>query len=593
MPRASEKICDVLIEAGIDYVFGIPGGGTQPIYDALFDKQDKIKVILTRHEQAAACMADMYGRLTGKPAVLMGQGAFIASNGGFGILESHLFGSPMLILTDTSDAGLSQHGNYQSGTGEYGSFGIVGMMRSMTKYTTNAVTPEEAVHGVQLAIKQATAGRPGPACVVMRSSAVTGEIDPNNALRIYPTSGFLKKSLSTPLAGDIEKANRLLMDAHHPVVIAGSGVHMSKAYSELQELAELLGAPVATSYRGKSTFPETHPLALGMMGTFGQKMANDVIAEADVILVAGCRLSPSDTKYENPQLIDPSRQKIIQIDIDPRNTGWTFPVELALVGDLKATLGQFLSSLKCLTRGKALQVEERLKTLGNLKNTEGFFEAVELYSDASPLLPQRIVREIEEAVDDSTMITLDAGNNRLWMTHFFRSKEVGTVFCPGGIGGMGWGPPAALAAKFLYPDRPVLSVSGDGGFAMVLHVLSTAVQYNLPVAFLVMNNSCLGMVRDKQRQRGKVISTEFIETDFAQIARGFRCQGLSVKKAEELGPAIKKALRASVPTVIDVNTSPTESSSKIISPSWVRQNESGDKIKGEPSIEVPRVSDCD
>lgn len=155
MTQASERICDVLIEAGIDHVFGIPGGGTIPIWDALFDRQDKIKVVLTRHEQSAACMADMYGRMTGKPGVLMGQGAFIASSGGFGLLEGYLSNSPMLILTDTSDAGFSQHGNYQSGTGEYGSFDVVGILRSMSKYTTYAVTPQEAVQGVQFAIKHA------------------------------------------------------------------------------------------------------------------------------------------------------------------------------------------------------------------------------------------------------------------------------------------------------------------------------------------------------------------------------------------------------------------------------------------------------
>ena len=152
MQKASDRIIDVLIEAGVDYIFGIPGGGTIPIWNALYGRQDKIKAVLCRHEQAAACMADAYGRLTGKPAVLMGQGAFVVSNGAFGILESYLYGSPMLILTDTSESGFSQHGNYQSGTGEYGSFDIVSMMRGMTKYTSYAVTPEEAVNGVQLAI---------------------------------------------------------------------------------------------------------------------------------------------------------------------------------------------------------------------------------------------------------------------------------------------------------------------------------------------------------------------------------------------------------------------------------------------------------
>jgi len=508
-------------------------------------------------------MADMYGRMTGKPGVLIGQGAFIASSGSFGILEGYLSNSPMLILTDTSDSGFSQHGNYQSGSGEYGSFDIVGILRSMSKYTTYAVTPGEAVQGVQFAIKHAMAGRPGPSSVVMRNNAISGEIAPERAPRMYATSGYLKGSLGTPPAEDVEKASHLLLEAQHPVVIAGNGVHISRAYRELRELAEFLGAPVATSSTGKSAFPEVHPLALGMMGTFGQKVANNVIADADILLVAGCRLSPSDTRYENPQLIDPSRQRILQIDIDARNAGWNFPVEMGLVGDLKTVLGQLLHTLKRLAGENTARASQRLEALGKIKSQGDFFEAPELYSNASPLLPQRIVREIEEAVDASTLLTLDAGNNRLWMVHFFKTKEVRTVFTAGGVAGMGWGPPAALAVKLLHPNRPVLSVSSDGGFAMVPHVLSTAVQHHLPVVFLVMNNSALGMVRDGQSQKGRIIASEFIETDFAQIARAFKCQGMNVRKVEELRPAIKEAFKASVPTVIDVATSASEPYFKI------------------------------
>ncbi|MCK4722370.1 MAG: thiamine pyrophosphate-binding protein, partial [Dehalococcoidia bacterium] len=229
MTKTSDRICDVLIEAGIDHVFGIPGGGTMPIWDALFDRQDRIRVVLTRHEQSAACMADMYGRMTGRPGVLIGQGAFIASSGGFGILEGYLSNSPMLVLADTSDSGFSQHGNYQSGSGEYGSFDIVGILRSMSKYTTYAVTPGEAVQGIQLAIKHAMAGGPGPSCVVMRNNAISGEIDLEGVPKIYATSGYLKESLITPPAEDIEKASRLLLEAQRPVVIAGNGVHISRA----------------------------------------------------------------------------------------------------------------------------------------------------------------------------------------------------------------------------------------------------------------------------------------------------------------------------------------------------------------------------
>jgi len=561
MSKASEKICDVLIEAGIDHVFGIPGGGTIPIWDALYDRQDKIRVVLCRHEQAAACMADMYGRVTGKPAVLMGQGAFIATSGGFGILEAYLSNTPMLVLTDTSDMGFGQHASYQSATGEYGSFDIAGILRSMSKFTSCAMTPEEAVQGVQFAIKHATTGRTGPACVVMRSKAVTGQVNLERFPRIHPTAGYLRAAATVPPPAEIEKAAGLILGANKPAIIAGNGVHLSKAYKELRALAERLGAPVATSYKGKSAFPEVHPLALGMMGSFGQKVASTVIADADVLIAVGCHLGPSDCRFDSPQFIDAARQKIIQIDIDSRNAGWTYPIELPLIGDAKLVLAQLLARLK----GKipAGVAKERTAAVADRKAREGFCSAPELTSDASPLLPQRIVREIEKAVSPSTLITLDAGNNRLWMAHFFRSKAAGTVFCPGGVAGMGWGPPAAVAAKLLHPDRPVLSVSGDGGFAMMTHVLSTAAQYHLPIAFLIMNNSVLGMVHNFQSMTKRIIATEFVETDYVQIAKGFGCKGIKVTKPEHLGKAIRKALRADVATVIDVATDPLEPFLKI------------------------------
>ncbi|MFC2045872.1 thiamine pyrophosphate-binding protein [Chloroflexota bacterium] len=562
MAKACEKIVDVLIEAGIDHIFGIPGGGTMPIWDALYEHQDKIKIVLVRHEQAAACMADIYGRLTGKPGVLMGQGAFIASNGGFGILESYLYGSPMLVLTDTSDGEISQHGTYQSGTGEYGSYDMAAILRGMSKFTSYAVNAEEAVHGVQLAIKHAMTGRPGPACVLMRNKAITDEVNANVAPRIYPTAKYLYRSLVEPVPEEIKKASQIILDAKKPVIIAGSGVHNSKSYKELEELATLLGIPVTTSYRGKSAMKEHHSLALGMMGTFGQKVANDYIAGSDLLLVAGCRLSPSDTKYESTQLIDPSRQKIIQIDIDARSAGWVVPVEMGLVGDLKIVLRQLLDSIKSITGGKFAEAENRTKSVIKAKQDCSFCEAPDLYSDASPIVPQRIIREIEEAVDENTLITLDAGNNRLWFAHFYKSKAAGTVFCPGGAAGMGWGPPAALAVKLLNPDKPVLSVVGDGGFAMVAHVLSTAVQYQIPVVFLVMNNSCLGMVRNTQMDRP--VASKFVETDFAAIAQAFKCNGIKITKPDELAPAIKKAFNDKVPTVLDVATDTVEHHSKII-----------------------------
>lgn len=557
MERVWDRICDVLIESGVDHVFGIPGGGTVAFFDSLYDRQDKIKVVLARHEQAAACMADAYGRLTGKPAVVTGQGAFIGSSATFGIMEAYMASSPMLVLTDTSDNRFAQHANYQSGVGEYGSFDLWGIFRSVSKYATLATTPKEAVQGVQLAIKHATSGRPGPACVVMRSAAIRDQLDVDAVPKVHSTEGYLNTIKPAAPEEEIRRVVGLLASAENPVLIAGNGVRAAKAYEELMELAELFSLPVATSYMGKSTFPEIHPLALGMMGGFGQILANTVIGEADLLLVVGSRLSPSNTLAENPALIDPTRQNIIQIDIEPRNVGWTYPVEIGLVGDAKVILRQILRASGEVVSRK----EERIELLSQRKRELGFFEDADVHSDETPILPQRLVRLLDETLDSSAILTLDAGNNRAWMAHYFRSKEAGTMLCPGGIAGMGWAPPAAIAAKVLYPDRPCISVSSDGGFMMSIHVLSTACQYDLPAIFVVMNNSELGMIRRGQGERA--FATEFIDTDHARIAQAFGCEGIRVESPQELPPALRQAVASRKPTVIDVIIQREESLAKI------------------------------
>jgi len=398
----------------------------------------------------------------------------------------------------------------------------------------------------------------------MRNAAIWGEVNPTRVPKIYPTEGYLKGSITTPLKEDIERAAEVLVKAKRPVMIAGNGVHISKAYSTLKQLAEILGMPVATSYTGKSAFSEIHPLAIGMFGTVGQKLANDVIAAADVLLVAGSSLSPNNTFYESTELIDPSRQAIIQLDIEPRNAGWTYPVQIALIGDLKPVLQRILEIVVEKVDKQPIWATKRIKALQKKKQATGYFKEPELYSDASPILPQRLVNELNEVLPPSTIVTLDAGNNRAWMGHFFRSKEPETVFFAGGLAGMGWGVPAALVAKFLKPDRPVVSVAGDGAFSMMLHVLSTAIQYELSVTFVIMNDSGLGNVRDDSPLKDKPTSVDFPPTDYAKIASAFGCRGVRVEKAEDLRPALKEALNSKHPTVIDVLINRGESILKIV-----------------------------
>ena len=551
MPKANELIVQLLEEAGIEYVFGIPGGGTGQIYNLLVGKEDRIKAILCRHEQTAAIMADVYGRATGKPAVVMGQGLFIGSNASFGIMEAMLSSSPMLVLTDTSDGGSAQHPANQSGAGEYGSIDLPTIIKSMTKYTTLATNPKEAVIGTQLAIKHATSGRPGPAAVVMRSAAIGGEVDVESPPFIHHTAGYLNTAKPQSAPQDIQQAIEILSSSQRPVIVAGNGVHQAQAHAQLQQLAELWGAPVATSYKGKSAIAETHPLSLGMAGVYGQEAANRAVGDADTVLVVGAKLSPQDTVREQPSVFDPHRQRIIQIDIDDRNAGWTFPIELGLIGDAGSILSQLVEASQDVAPASADNRKEWLDGLPNRKESASFYDDPAMHVDSSPVTPQRLVALLRENLDDSTLFTLDAGNNRTWMAHFYQAPRANTFFAPGGTAGMGWGLPAAVALKIVYPDRPVVSVTGDGGFMMTISALSTAMQYNLPIICVVFNDGSLGMVRHHQAE-GRRIASEFVETDNAAVARGFGCFGVQVSDSRDLPEAIRQAQASGLPSVIDV-----------------------------------------
>ena len=551
MPTAAELIVQTLEEAGVEYVFGIPGGGTGQIFGLLHGREDRIKTILVRHEQAAAIMADAYARASGKPAVVMGQGLFIGSNASFGIMESMLSSSPMLILTDTSDGGVGMHAANQSGAGEYGSIDLPAIFRAMTKYTAVAASPKEAVLSTQLAIKHAMSGRPGPAAVVMRSASIGGEVDVESPPFIHNAAGYLNTAKPQSAPADVDKAVRILSESARPVIVAGNGVHVAKAHSQLQELAELWQAPVVTSYKGKSALAETHPLSLGMVGVYGQDAANRLVGEADAVLVIGAKLTPQDTVRERPDVFNPLRQRIIQIDIDERNAGWTFPIDLGLVGDAGAIMNQLLDASKDAAESSKSKRQAWAGGIDEVKRQMAFYDDPEMHRDSSPVTPQRLVALLQQTLDPSTVFSLDAGNNRTWMAHLYQSRQANTFFCPGGTAGMGWGLPAAVALKLVYPDRPVACVTGDGGYMMTVNALSTAMQYNLPILCVVFNDNALGMVLDHQPP-GKTIASEFVDTDNAAVARGFGAFGVQVNDSRDLPQALRDATASGLPAVVDV-----------------------------------------
>ncbi len=555
MPSASEMIVQTLEEAGVEYVFGIPGGGTGQIFQILETKKDRINTILVRHEQVAAIMADAYGRASGKPAAIMGQGLFMGSNATFGIMEAMLSSSPMLVITDTSDGGAAQRPANQSGAGEYGSIDLQSIFKSMTKYTTLATSPKEAVLGTQMAIKHAVSGRPGPATVLMRSAAISGQVDVESPPFIHNASGFLNtvKPASAPV--DIQRAIQILNESRKPVIIAGNGVHVAGAHSQLQEFAEQWGMPVATSYKGKSAISENHPLALGMVGTYGQETANKAVGDADTVVVVGALLRSQEKVGERPDIFNPNRQRIIQIDIDERNAGWSFPVELGLIGDAGVILGQLVEASRDTAPDSAARRKEWTDSLAGRRDADGFYDQPEMHEDSSPVTPQRLVAQLQATMDPSTIFALDAGNNRTWMAHLYRARQANTFYCPGGTAGMGWGLPAAVGLKLVYRDQPVVCVTGDGGYMMTVNAISTAVQYDLPIICVVFNDNVLGMVHDHQPE-GRKIASEFFPTNNATVAQGMGAFGVQVSHSKDLPDALREAQASGRPAVVDVLVDP-------------------------------------
>lgn len=562
MPHA---ICKVLEEAGIDMVFGVPGGKMGMVYNALYDYQSSIRSVLTRHESLAGVMAEVYGRLTGKPGVVIGQGLWMLANASLGILEAQLSSSPLLVLTDLTDgAPYSHHAPYQAGTGDYGTWNAKEIFGAFTKYTAQSFFPAQAVQHTQLAIKHALAGERGPAVLLYHTNALNGTVGPGSEPRLYPTQYYIQNGDTRPNPDDVTRAAKLLLEAQFPMIIAGNGVRIGQAYKELENLAALLGSPVVTTAGGKGVFPETNQWSLGVMGNFGLPAANAALAEADVVLVVGSKLGPTDTANEHPDLINPMRQKLIHIDIEPKNASWTFPAEQVLIGDAAAALNLLAEAIHDLGAPPVDEIQRRLERVQAFRTRHGFFDVPEMRSDQTPIMPQRVIKEIQQAIADDAIVTCDAGENRIFMTHYFQTKAPNTFLQSSGIGGMGYGIPAALGAKAVFPDRQVVAVVGDGGFAMSMNGLLTAREENFPIVVVVLNNRSLGWVKHGLGERA--ISSDFQDFDHAAIARSMGVGGVRVERPGELGDALRTALTSGEPYLIDVAITDQETFRKVTSP---------------------------
>jgi len=553
-PRKTyEHVVKTLIDANCKRVFTLPGLGITWSLPGFYESRNDLDVILTRSEQVASVMAQVTGKLTGKPGVLMGQGPWISTTGSFGILEAYFAGSPMVVLTETSDYdGFGQFGVYQTMTGDYGAADIQASLKAITKYCTYATEPEAAVYGTQMAIKHASTPRMGPAAVIMKTTIIKEEVPDNPRAQLYPSEGYWRYTPPRPDAAALVNLSGFLSEAEFPVFVAGQGVYDARAGADLQELAETLGCAVATSYNGKGVIDELSPAAVGMLGTWGNRTANRILAKADLIIILGASMAPDYTRFHDPQMIRPGRQKIVQVDIDPHNAGWSFPVDLTITGDVR----DVIDYLKSKHRSDDRQ-SQRLKQIDEIREKTGYNSPPILSAAAGTLHHTEVVAALQKFLQPNDMLSLDAGSNRIWATNSLRMRTPNHLLVPGGIGGMGWGGPAAAAAKLAMPAKRVTCLAGDGGFMMTMDVVATCAQYNIPVVFAVSNNSGLGMVRDNMGE--KKIAVDFGEIDFAKAAEGFGGIGMRVDNRSGLADALAEAHEQQGPVVIDIKVDPAAS----------------------------------
>lgn len=553
MAATKHHIVKTLVECGATHAFTLPGLGITWMLDDFYAAREKLRLVLTRSEQHASIMAQAYGKVLGKPGVFMGMGPFATTTGAFGVLEAYFAGSPMVVLTDTSCYdGFAMRGVYQTMTGDYGAADAATVFRTMTKFCAYATEVDEAVYGIQMAFKHATLPRYGPAAVVLKTSIIRREFETNKRITLYPSAGHL---VHTPARPDFQAVKHLaesVKQAERPLFVVGQGVQNDRARSLLANVASRAGIAVATSYNGKGVIDETLPISVGMLGTWGCKAANAALRQADLVVAMGASLGPDYMRFCESDFLNPRTQRVMQVDVDARNSGWVYPVEHSITGDA----ADVLDMLAALDLGDEKRPKREAWIAEN--NQKHGYGVIDTYKTASGTLHNtEIVRALNEHLTSEHLLTLDAGSNRIWVTGTLCLRTPGQLLAPGGIGGMGWSIPAAVGAKIAKPEKRVIALTGDGGAGMSVAALSTAFAENAPITVVVANNAGLGMVRDNMR--GPHYGVDYSHTDFAMIARAMGCRGLSVTRTQDLLPALRESEAGDGPCLIDVAIDPEAS----------------------------------
>jgi len=522
----------------VEVIFGFPGGVLLDVYDELYTTKE-IRHILVRHEQGAAHAADGYARATGKVGVCLATSGPGATNLVTGIATAYMDSIPMVALTGQVLTSMIGNDAFQEAD-------IVGITRPITKYNYLVRNVADLAQTIKEAFYIASTGKPGPVLIDLPKDVMVNKTDFS-----YPEKADIKSYKPTYVGNikQIKKAAEAINRSEKPVLYIGGGVIASHGSNILvKELAEKSDIPVTITLMGKGGFPDDHRLSLNMLGMHGTQYANRAIMESDLIIAVGARF---DDRITGKVSKFAPHASVIHIDIDPTAIGKNIKTEIPIVGDVKKVLEELYKYIKARTREQWNGKIEAWKKKSPLA-----------YEDkGDSIKPQYVVEKIEEVTNGDAIITTEVGQNQMWAAQFFKYTKPRTFISSGGLGTMGFGFPAAIGAKMGCPDKIVFDIAGDGSFQMNIQELGTAVKNNINVKVAILNNSCLGMVRQWQELfYDKKYSHTILDNnpDFVKIAEAYGAKGLRITHRKDVEGALKEAIKTDAPFVLDFRVAPEE-----------------------------------
>jgi acetolactate synthase-1/2/3 large subunit len=548
MLSGAEMVVQSLIEESVEQIFGYPGGSVLDIYDALHAKTDQIKHVLVRHEQAATHMADGYARATGKPGVVLVCSGPGATNTITGIATAYMDSIPMIVISGNVPNNLIGNDAFQE-------CDIVGVSRPVVKHSFLVKKAEDIPETIKKAFYISTTGRPGPVVIDLPKDILNPQIKlpyeyPENiSMRSYkPTTSGHK--------GQIKKALKALVEAKKPVLYIGGGAVISGAHEHIQTLSDELNLPVVSTLMGLGAFPGTHKNSLGMLGMHGTYEANMAMHEADLIFGIGVRFD--DRTTNNLEKYCPNA-KIMHIDIDPSSISKNVKVDLPIVGSADKVLATMVGLLNEQNSSNDTQAIAKW-----WEDIQVWRERDCLAYETSPerIKPQQVIKTLHKLTNGDAYVASDVGQHQMFAALYYPFNKPRRWINSGGLGTMGFGLPAGMGVKFAMPEEEVVVVTGDGSIQMNIQELSTAMQYDIPVKIINLNNRFLGMVKQWQdiiyqgRHSNSYMSSV---PDFAAIAEAYGHVGIRIETPDQLEAGLQKALDMKDRLVfVDINVDETE-----------------------------------